>query len=72
MRKLFEAKQKLNKFLKQYPAMLSYQKEIEKVLSCTQNKHNRMLVLRDMMIGKLVELNEQVNKLKELICRKQN
>lgn len=48
-KQLFEAKQRLNAFLKEHPELLVFQRAIEVRLAKAGSPHNRMIVLSQMM-----------------------
>lgn len=60
---VFEAKQKLNKFLQENPELKPMQAEIDKMLSGAGTQHNRMVLLHHMMMDKVKELSKAIKTL---------
>lgn len=67
-KKIKECREEINKLIQERPELKSYQEEIDRELAkAGNNKHNRMAVLENLMMEKIIELKKQWAELGRLV-----
>lgn len=67
--KVWELQRKLNEFLEEHPELREYQDKITKTLQGAGSSHNRLVLLRQMMVEKTMEIQEKFQEIQSL-CQK--
>jgi hypothetical protein len=63
----FKAKKRLNQFLADNPQLRPLQEEIDRHLNGAGNAHNRLVILKKLMMDKVKELEEAMLDLAEMM-----